>query len=277
LQGQRRKEKFAILERQAKSGSSASAESSTSPESSDQGIDADAGPSRMGVSLPDFMGESGYIEAPSTVDMANLDISFNSFIEPQQHVGNIGFTENFIPELSQPSYELYQPEPMLSMDASLDVPMLKTLKVAAMLAQQLGCERTLWDPTTRWTITTPHIAGLPENMQPTPAQMSIPHHPLFDILPWPQLRTKLICIFALPESQRPENARDSMALLNVAYDIEDATDGFRVNGEGMEGDDWEIGEAFFRNWSWALDRNIIETSNAWRQARGQSRLSIRAA
>lgn len=114
-------------------------------------------------------------------------------------------------------------------------------------------------------------------MQPTTAQLSIPHHPLFDILPWPELRTKLICVFALPEQQRPENARGSMALLQVAYDIEDVTDGFRVNGEGMEREDWEVGEAFFKNWWWALDRHIVETSNAWRQRRGQNQLSIRAA
>jgi hypothetical protein len=87
----------------------------------------------------------------------------------------------------------------------------------------------------------------------------------------------LICVFSLPEQLRPENARGSTALVQVAYDIEDEKDGFRVNGEGMEKDNWEVGQAFLKNWWWALDRSILETSNAWRQRRGESRLSMKDA
>jgi hypothetical protein len=231
----------------------------------------------MGVSLPGFLDGTGYVEAPSSNNSAEVNFDLDPFLGPSNLGTGMEFSNDFMPELPQQPLTLYQPEPTMSTDASLEIPILKTLKAGVTLAQMLGCEQMLWDPTSRWTITTPNIPGLPDNMQPTPAQMSIPHHPLFDILPWPQLRTKLICVFALPEDQRPMNARDSMAVLNCAYDIEDATDGFRVNGEGLARDDWEIGEAFFKNWSWALDRTIIKTSNAWRQSRGQSRLSITAA
>ena len=206
----------------------------------------------------------------------DIDLSLDAFLEPQDLSNGIELPVGLTSELIQQPYESCQPEPILSMDDVLDVPILKTLKAGGMIAQMMGCETLLWDPASRWTITTPHLAGLPQSMQPTQAQMTIPHHPLFDILPWPQLRTKLICVFSLPEQQRPSNARDEMALVRCAYDIEDSTDGFRVNGEGMEMDDWEVGEVFFKNWWWALDKSIVETSNAWRQKRGQSRLSIQS-
>lgn len=62
--------------------------------------------------------------------------------------------------------------------------------------------------------------------------------------------------------------------MEVAFDIEDDKDGFRINGEGLNGDDWEVGEAFFKNWWWCLDRTIIETSNTWRRKRGQRLLGM---
>lgn len=269
-----------MLERQAKSGSSGSAESTSPESSSDQsGSDAHAGPLNAGVSLPDFQNDAIYLDPIGLATSSEADLGMSAFFDPTS-LDNDGFdfSNDLISDAHQ-SYGLYQPQlqPSLSMDQAMDIPILKTFQAGALMAKHLGCSHLLWDPTSRWTITTPNIPGLPDNMQPTPAQMSIPHHPLFDILPWPQLRTKLICVFALPEQQRPKGAQDADALLRVAYDIEDATDGFRINGEGMNRDDWEVGEAFFKNWWWALDRSIVETSNAWRQKRGQSRLSICAA
>ena len=277
--GQRRKEKYAQLERQAKSGSSGSAESSSSPEStSESGSQGtQAGASDYGVSLPEFGTDGFYVDGSNALTTADIDLGLTAFLDPPSLTNGFDFSNNMNTEMNEQSYELYRPEASLPMDEVLDVPILKTLKAGGMIAQMIGCETLLWDPTSRWTIATPTFPGLPDNMQPTQAQLTIPHHPLFDILPWPQLRTKLICVFAMPEQQRPTNARDEMALVRCAYDIEDATDGFRVNGEGMNTDDWEVGEAFFKNWWWALDRNIVENSNAWRQKRGRCRLSIQSA
>jgi hypothetical protein len=279
ITGERRKQKYAALEKQAQSGASASAESSTSPESASEQSSVEV-PTELytsGVSLTYPQDNAFYVDGPILLNSEGIDLNLNALLGPQNLHNAFDFSNDLIPEVVQEPYGLHQPEPSLPMDTILDIPVLKILKAGAAIAQVLGCGQMLWDPSSRWTITTPLLPGLPENMQPTPAQLSIPHHPLFDILPWPQLRTKLICVFALPEQQRPETARDPMALLQVAYDIEDEKDGFRVNGEGGKRDDWEVGEAFFRNWWWALDRDIVETSNAWRQRRGQSRLSIQAA
>ncbi|KIW01360.1 uncharacterized protein PV09_07131 [Verruconis gallopava] len=273
---QRKKEKYAMLEKQAKSASSASCESS-SPESVSE---ISSGETRentysSGVPLTSVQENILRSEAPATMTTSEVDFNLTALLGPTDLSNCFDFSNDLVPEISHSNYEVYQPAPSLSMDMVMDIPVMKTLKAGALIAQALGCEHLLWDPTSRWTIPTPTLPGLPENMQPTPAQLSIPHHPLFDILPWPQLRTKLICVFALPEHQRPENARDPLALMQVTYDIEDEKDGFRVNGEGREKDDWEIGEAFFKNWWWALDRQIVECSNAWRQRRGQPRLGMK--
>lgn len=290
LAGQKRREKYATLEKQAQSGSSATA-SSTSPESSsDQGsLDFASCLSSSGVALPDSQNKTMYAGMDTSSMLANVDIDFsmNTFMDPldlpEGLTSHIDFNTELMPAATGQPYELSHPQAQvsppltMSIDHNLDVPILKLLKAGATNATLLGCETMIWDPTAFWVFPHKHILNALSNMQPTPAQLTIPHHPLFDILPWPQLRTKLICIFAMPEQLRPMGARDSMALLQCAYDIEDPLEGFRVNGEGIDPDEWEVGEAFFRNWAWALDRSIIRTSNAWRQKRGQSRLAIRSA
>jgi hypothetical protein len=163
-----------------------------------------------------------------------------------------------------------------SIPMSVDQPLQKIMQVAMTYIQVLGCDSLIWDPTSQWTLTPAHAMLLPDNMQPTEAQLTIPHHPIFDLLPWPKLRAKMIYIFSLPVELRPQSARDPMAVMNVTYDIEDDTEGFRVNGDGLLSDEWEVGEAFYRHWWWALDRQIIDTTNAWRTKRGEKRLMLKA-
>lgn len=161
-------------------------------------------------------------------------------------------------------------------DITMEIPLLKLMNAGTAFVRALKCEHLIWDPTSRWTVSTAVIAGLPSNMQPTLAQLTVPHHPVLDILPWPQLRSKLICMFALPEAQRPHVARDDNAIMNLVYDMEDEREGFRINGEGLDANDWEVGLAFFKNWWWALDHSIVAASNGWRQRRGENRLTITA-
>jgi hypothetical protein len=137
-------------------------------------------------------------------------------------------------------------------DLAFEVPHIKLLKATMTIAQVLGCQEMMWDPNTRWTFNPPHAVLLPPNLQPTEAQRHIPHHPIFDILPWPSVRTKLISMFGLPPELRHPTARDSEALIHLAEDIEDTSEGFRVHGsDGLSDEAWEIGEAFYKNWWWA--------------------------
>jgi hypothetical protein len=153
------------------------------------------------------------------------------------------------------------------------------MKATLEIAKILGCEQSIWDLTTSHTLSIDAEPGqpliLPADYEPTPAQKSIPHHPLFDIIPWATVRTRLIHVFAQPVEMRPPSARDPMALLNLAYDMEDSVEGLRVEGENcFDSSNWEIGQKFFQNWWWALDRSIVTQSNALRARRGASRLQL---
>lgn len=163
--------------------------------------------------------------------------------------------------------------PPLIFERGVDMPALKVLNMTVTVANMLGWTDSFWDLSFRWTLDPLSTINLPAAFQPTDAQMSIPHHPLFDLIPLPTLRTKLICVFSLPASVRPPNARDDQAMMRVVDDMEDVGEGFRiVNNDGMYEKDWEIGDAFARNWWWVLDRDIIRRTNELRLSRGAGRL-----
>lgn len=165
----------------------------------------------------------------------------------------------------------------LSNDATLEVPVLNALRAGLAVANLLDCANSIFDPFALRTLT-PQPQSVPLNLQPTDVQQRIPHHPLLDILPWPSVRTKLICALSLPAPLRPPPARDSMAIMQIVFDIDDTAEGFRVNGMNeFDGKAWEVGEAFFRNWWWALDREVLENTNRLRAQRGVGRLRLEAA
>jgi hypothetical protein len=157
----------------------------------------------------------------------------------------------------------------------LDVPALKTMRVGMTIIQMLGSLDMMSDINAKWTLSGKDVAMLPQNLQPTDAQLRVPHHPLLDFLPWPALRTKLILMFALPPDLRPPIARDPESIIYLVNDIDDPSGGFFVNGpNGMSDKDWEIGETFLKNWWWAIDREIIDDTNTSRARRGLRRLRI---
>ena len=162
-------------------------------------------------------------------------------------------------------------------DFTIEVPVLQTLKAGLKVAEMLGVEQNIWNPTywNVFTLESMRSLAIPGELEPVQLQLMVPHHPLFDILPWPNIRTKLISVFSLPIAIRPPPARDPLAILNMIYDIDDPTEGFRVRGcNGVEGTQWEVGQAFFRNWWWALDREVVSHSNRLRAARGAPLLEI---
>lgn len=94
------------------------------------------------------------------------------------------------------------------------------------------CQDTIWNPTALRTLNPSLLSDLPltPNLQPSVAQMTIPHHPVFDILPWPSVRTKLITIFSLPVSSKPVIARGLVALMQLIYDLDATVEGLRASG-----------------------------------------------
>ncbi|KAF2657916.1 hypothetical protein K491DRAFT_690652 [Lophiostoma macrostomum CBS 122681] len=172
--------------------------------------------------------------------------------------------------------------PMSSDGGQLDVPIFNLMRTFATIATSLNVISHIYEPLYTHVLSpTPH-SSLPANLHPTAAQTSIPHHPLLDTLPWPSVRDKLICMFALPSCQRPAIAQDDEGLgpykgiWQIAQDLDDDRDGMRVHGNSTRWGDgnelveesWEIGELFYRNWWWALDGRVVEISNRRRKERG---------
>jgi hypothetical protein len=166
-------------------------------------------------------------------------------------------------------------DPILSNDLELDVPVLKTMRIGLTIIQMLGGLDHMYDLTAKWTMDGCDFSHLPPSFQPTPTQLRVPHHPIIDIIPWPSLRTKIILMYAMPPVLRPPNVRDPESIMQIANDIDDPAEGFIVNGpNGMSEDEWEIGEAFLKNYWWAVDREIIARTNAQRVRRGAPRLRL---
>lgn len=158
---------------------------------------------------------------------------------------------------------------------------LTLLKGLMCIAERLGSPDDVWSLTSQSPFTkgggTP--AGLlPPTWQPTATQVLMPHHPFLDFLPWPSVRDKVINIFSLPEGSRPPSAAGPTGLANLAYDVEDNSEGVRIYGDDpYDPACWEVGQVFFQRWWFLFDRDIIATSNRWRRLRGAPPLAIKAA
>jgi hypothetical protein len=117
---------------------------------------------------------------------------------------------------------------------------------------------------------------LPPVWRPTNAQKTIPHHPVFDFLPWPGARDRIIMILSLPDVARPPGARGPMAVANFVYDFEDSAEGVRIYGsDPYDPGSWEVGQVLFERWWFLFDRDIIANSNRWRQIRGAPPLQLK--
>jgi hypothetical protein len=196
-------------------------------------------------------------------------------------------------------------------DHILEVPSLTLLNAAMKVAQRLSVAELIWDmsaispffqsESSRTSITSPLCSDgllnpfdlspengaqadhalnhdeLPSHLRPTPTQRMIPHHPLLDLLPWPETRDKFIQVFNLPVNLRPQSAQDPLGLARLVYDIEDpGGEGLKICGQNpIQSNDWEIGQLIFERWWWAFDTDIVERSNRAREVRGEQRLRLK--
>lgn len=162
----------------------------------------------------------------------------------------------------------------------LPVHELTILRAMLRIADRLGCNnQQLWELgclspfNSGETVPTNH---LPVTWRPTASQITVPHHPVIDFLPWPSVRDRVLMIFSLPEEARPPQAAGPMALVNLVYDLEDNSEGVRIyGGDPYEASSWEVGQVFFERWWFLFDRDIIETSNNWRRLRGAQPLLLK--
>ncbi|CAH0059575.1 unnamed protein product [Clonostachys solani] len=162
----------------------------------------------------------------------------------------------------------------------LPVHELTLLRAFRRIAERLGCaSSSLWEldclsPFNQGTATPSD--QLPVAWRPTVAQITIPHHPMLDFMPWPSVRDRILTMFNMPESTRPPGAQGPLALVNFAYDFEDNAEGVRIYGsDPYNPESWEVGQVLFERWWFLFDRSIIETSNRWRKRRGAPQLLLK--
>lgn len=159
-------------------------------------------------------------------------------------------------------------------EAYLDMPELALLRGCMSIARRMNIEEIMWSLSSTSPFTLPGVAmtqftHLPINLRPTWTQMTIPHHPVVDLLPWPSARDKMIKVLSQPPEMRPPGAASPMALVEFVYDLEDSAEGVRLSGnDPYSGQNWEVGEKLFRSWWWMLDGDIVRRSNELRALRG---------
>lgn len=179
----------------------------------------------------------------------------------------------------------------LSNDLQLQFPVLNALRAFSTITTALNLMEVVWDPHYLHTLPPTPIPNVPCNFFPTPAQQTIPHHPILDVLPWPSVRDKLIYALSLPSMYRPPIAQDddpsgtgqAMAIQRLSHDIHDLPEGVRVHGNTVGWDScnelvedaWEIGECFYRNWWFCIDEEAVATSNRRRRERGIQALRLK--
>lgn len=157
-------------------------------------------------------------------------------------------------------------------EAYLEMPELKLFNGCISIARRLNVQDLIWSLGAQspfFTDPAMTMMPLPSNLQPTLNQLSIPHHPIIDLLPWPSVRDRMIMVLSQPPEVRPPSAASPMALLDFVYDIEDGAEGVRIFGDDPYSEqNWEIGEKVFQSWWWMFDKDIVRRSNELRAFRG---------
>ncbi|EXJ54995.1 uncharacterized protein A1O5_12734 [Cladophialophora psammophila CBS 110553] len=125
---------------------------------------------------------------------------------------------------------------------------------------------------------TSNIRHLPPSLQPTELQKTMPHHPMWDIFPDPEMRDNIL-------RYGEQNIDDLQLCLDMVGDgnytgLEDLdsqqTNGLIVWSEPWDSEGWEVTESFTRKWPFLLKGaiNVQKSTNKWRMRRGESPLDF---
>ncbi|PWN42670.1 hypothetical protein IE81DRAFT_323219 [Ceraceosorus guamensis] len=111
---------------------------------------------------------------------------------------------------------------------------------------------------------------LPENMRPTAVQLRTPHNLVFDTLPWPAVRNRILMMVGAGDSLATMELKGDMMRLGKHEGWHMCA--FYIHGDHpedmMDEQCWELSEAFATKFWFLLDKHIIRTTNRWRRARG---------
>ncbi|KAJ0416977.1 hypothetical protein BJY00DRAFT_303787 [Aspergillus carlsbadensis] len=119
------------------------------------------------------------------------------------------------------------------------------------------------------------VDRLPVSLRPTAIQLSTPHHPWLDLLPFPQLRDNLIRI---EDSLDDAQLCFDMCGRGSAAGVPDKRLGNAGGETGVivwrdpwDPTGWEVTETFLRRWGWVLRdcTEVMRATDGWRRARGE--------
>ncbi|KAI1454758.1 hypothetical protein F4805DRAFT_302916 [Annulohypoxylon moriforme] len=115
--------------------------------------------------------------------------------------------------------------------------------------------------------------SIPPSFELTPLQKQMAHDVWIDTFPWPNMRDNLL----LNRGKYDEDdlCVDMVGGLYEGFD-EVATRGIIIWGEPWSETGWEVSEGFATKWSFLLKgcHTLVESTNRWREARGEERLII---
>ncbi|CAI6323334.1 unnamed protein product [Periconia digitata] len=112
------------------------------------------------------------------------------------------------------------------------------------------------------------LDGVPPDLKPTPAQLTIAHHPFWDTIPFPWIRERIITLSARnpPPFQWHELKQDILLGGMVCWRS-------RAREEGLPWDrrSWEVRPWFRHKWGWLIEEQgkVEQQSKWWRAMQGQ--------
>ena len=114
---------------------------------------------------------------------------------------------------------------------------------------------------------------VPDNLRATVAQRSIPHHPWIDLFPFPRFRDNMLHATAVGAFDEDELCLDMLEVDGPEH-LLSSKPSFLVWGESWDNRAWEASVPFLLKWGWLLRGcpEIIESTNRWRQKRGEKGL-----
>ncbi|KAG9231631.1 hypothetical protein BJ875DRAFT_468999 [Amylocarpus encephaloides] len=129
-------------------------------------------------------------------------------------------------------------------------------------------------------------ALLPPGLKPTGTQLEVPHHPQLDVLPYPECRDRLIrmqdtiddaelcrdIIFGVDNPSWVVEIPQDVDMRDTCNSVCNERTGLIVWSDPWNKDAWEVQEAFAVKYKTLLCDELVASTNAWRERRGEELL-----
>ncbi|KAL3462102.1 hypothetical protein BJX64DRAFT_259626 [Aspergillus heterothallicus] len=122
------------------------------------------------------------------------------------------------------------------------------------------------------------VDSLPPALRPTAIQLSVPHHPWLDLIPFPTLRDNLILLGDDLDDARlcHDMSGRGTPVVSEEKRLSDSAGetGVIVWRDPWDPSGWEVTESFLRRWAWTLTGcwDVFVAANRWRKVRGEPAL-----